>query len=367
MKKIFSTKVVFLYLLIAILCSCNSNQYEDIFNGTIHYIADEDVVTKNIVSKHVSLDGDQTGMIATYDSLLVCYEPDYPRHFLKVFNVDTGEDFGYFCPKGHGPKEFAGMNPIYQFFKKGEDVVTLFDGDLKSWAFLNLTKSIKSGETVYDTIFSRSSNNSLFFFYTPNNNIINVISAEYTNVYESTTPYCEIYNIYNNNEVKKIPIYKVPSVTNKSAVEPVGRFFNTWDALKPDGTKLVQAMSYLPQLNIIDTNTGEVKAYRINDDADYSLLQTEMNDLKRYYLSVQADDNYIYAAYWGKELWDGSLDTPMPIFDQIHVFDWNGNLLYKLKTDHSYFVIWLDTVRNRLYTRNWDTDEIYFLDLNELK
>ena len=67
-----------------------------------------------------------------------------------------------------------------------------------------------------------------------------------------------------------------------------------------------------------------------------------------------------------KELWGGASGEPMPKFDQIHVLDWEGNLLYKLKTDQSFFIIWLDMVRNRLYTRDWGTDEIYYLDLNEL-
>ena len=45
------------------------------------------------------------------------------------------------------------------------------------------------------------------------------------------------------------------------------------------------------------------------------------------------------------------------------MFDWNGKLLYKLITDQSYFCVWLDSVRNRLYTLNMDTEEVYYLDL----
>lgn len=42
-------------------------------------------------------------------------------------------------------------------------------------------------------------------------------------------------------------------------------------------------------------------------------------------------------------------------------------MLYELKTDRVFFRIALEPVRNRLYTTNLDTDEVYYIDLNELK
>ena len=117
---------------------------------------------------------------------------------------------------------------------------------------------------------------------------------------------------------------------------------------------------------MIDTRTGQVIGYRIKGGPDYSLVQTTMSNLTEYYYNVQADDKYIYAVYWGKESWDGSLGASLPKFDMIHVFDWEGNLLYKLRPDQSFYITWLDTACNRLYTRDWNTDEIYYLDLNEL-
>jgi len=50
----------------------------------------------------------------------------------------------------------------------------------------------------------------------------------------------------------------------------------------------------------------------------------------------------------------------------IHVFNWNGEMPYELKTDRSFFRIARDPVRNRLYTGDLDTDEMYYIDLNEL-
>lgn len=353
--------------LFPVLFSCNGNQTDKkLFNGEIHYFDDKNVICKDVVSQHVPLDGIYTGMIAVYDSLLLCWDTKYPNYFINLFNIDTGKEIGYFCPKGQGPNEFSNTNPIYQFFKKGDDVMTLLDGDRQSLAFWNLTKSVQTGKTVYDTIIPNYKELGLFFFHLPDDALLNVISArgDY-DIHEATTPYCEKRSLDTSREIKKMSVYKLESVSNPSASKPVNRFFNTWDALKPDGTKLVQAMSYLPQLNIIDTSTGEVIGYRMKGGPDYSLLQTEMKDLTKYYLSVQADDKYIYASYWGKEASGNNPTQSMPKYEQIHVFDWNGNLLYKLNTDQSFFVIWLDTIRNRLYTCDWNTDEIYYLDLDK--
>lgn len=91
-----------------------------------------------------------------------------------------------------------------------------------------------------------------------------------------------------------------------------------------------------------------------------------MKNLKRYYTSIQSDNQYIYATYLGERSWAGKQGTALPKFDEIHVFDWNGNLLYKFKTDRSFFIIWLDSVRHRLYSRYWNTDEIYYIELKDL-
>lgn len=52
---------------------------------------------------------------------------------------------------------------------------------------------------------------------------------------------------------------------------------------------------------------------------------------------VQADDNYIYATYWGDKQWDTSLGTKCPFIHIIHVFNWAGEMLYEIKTDRVFF------------------------------
>jgi hypothetical protein len=80
---------------------------------------------------------------------------------------------------------------------------------------------------------------------------------------------------------------------------------------------------------------------------------------------VHADDNFIYATYWWKEQWVDRRGIDMPLLNTIHVYDWNRKLLYELITDRPFFrSIWLDQIRNRLYTIDVNTDEVYYLDLS---
>lgn len=122
----------------------------------------------------------------------------------------------------------------------------------------------------------------------------------------------------------------------------------------------------VPQINIIDTKTGKIASYRISNVSRVSLFDSNRDDGYIYYNSVQADDHYIYATYWGDKQWDASSGTKCPFINIIHVFNWNGEMIYEMNTDRVFFRIALDPIRNRLYTSDLDTDEMYYIDLNEL-
>ena len=78
-------------VVLGVFVCCSTKDNDDVFNGEIRYIDDSGVITKNVESKPVPLDEGYmgTGMIAVYDSLLVCWNPGFPDHFFDVFNADT--------------------------------------------------------------------------------------------------------------------------------------------------------------------------------------------------------------------------------------------------------------------------------------
>ncbi|MFR1240008.1 MAG: hypothetical protein ACLSDJ_02260 [Butyricimonas faecihominis] len=360
-------KIITPIVVFSIFIYCGRKEDNHNFNGKILYFDDSCVITKNVESKSVPLNGAIMSMIAVYDSLLVCWNPNHPDHFFDIFNVDTGEKIGSFCGKGRGFTESISVNCVNQFFKKGDDLMTLLYGSNEGKLFFwNISQSVKKGITVYDTIVPYKNNSISFQFYQSEDTLLIYKASEEVSRTQVTMPFYEKRTIYTNDLIRKFPIYKGDSIENSRVSHPVGTFYYTWDVMKPDGTKIVQVMWQLPQINMIDTQTGDILGYRMKNGPDYSLLKTDMESMNIYYMNVHADDHYIYATYWGKEPWVDRIGVKMPFFNTIHVFDWNGKLCYRLITDQSYLRVWSDSIRNRLYTMNMETEEVFYLDLDEL-
>lgn len=317
------------------------------------------------------MEGNNHGLIAVYDSLLICWNPKLPNHFFNIFNLETGKEIGSFIPKGQGPQEVVSVNCIFQFLTKGNDITTLLNDPYENKSLIwNISQSIRKGETMLDTImpFTRkgeNQNRSYNFLFTLSENTLFAYSqSDFLSEHEVTTPLYEKRNLYTDELLQEYPIYKKKSVSN-TKISP-NFFFYSWDAIKPDGSKIVQAMSKLPQINIIDIQTGDITSYRLPESPNFSFIEKSTPLKNEYYNCVQADDRFIYATYWGKEQWGTDIDDKIPDFHTIHVFDWKGKLVYELQTDRIFFRIWLDPIKNRLYTQNHDTDEVYYIDLNEL-
>jgi len=143
-RRVFVCVVTILLGVSCILVCCSTKGNDDVFNGEIRYVDDSGVITKNVESNPVPLDEGYMGMgmIAVYDSLLVCWNTEFPDHFFDVFNVDTGEKLGSFCGKGRGHEESISVGCVYQFFKKGDDIMTLLYASNEGKLFFLEYKSI---------------------------------------------------------------------------------------------------------------------------------------------------------------------------------------------------------------------------------
>ena len=364
--KIFD--IIIITFIISLLVGCKRDKDSYYFNGEIQYFDDSQKMVKNVTSKSVSLDGIPTGMIAVYDSILICWSSEYSGRFFYIINLDSGKEIGFFCEKGRGPKETISVNPIYQLFLKENELCTYLWAYNESRLFLwNINQSIEKGMTVYDTIISYDKNRYRFLFYQPEDALFVNRPSDFLNREEVTTPFYEKRTINSKEVIQDYRIYKKP-LLRSSDVAKLERSFYTWDVIKPDGTKIAQAMRHLPQINILDTHTGDIVGFRMRNSPDFSFLD-KVADIKwrdEYYINIHADNNYIYATYWGKEPWSGRIDDGFPFVNIIHIFDWNGKQLYELVTDRSFFHVWVDQIRNRLYTIDMNNDDVYYIDLNEL-
>jgi len=165
------------------------------------------------------------------------------------------------------------------------------------------------------------------------------------NDYTPTLPFLEKKVVSKNEIVEKYLVFKDSIESNDKNVYS-DKFFRTFDCLKPDKQKVAQVMPRLFQINIIDLNTQEITGYRMRGSPDFSIFKSDMSDSRYYYTRVQADDQYIYALFVGDKISDKESFSKV---DEVHVFDWNGNFVKKLRLSNSIREMSLNIKNNRLY------------------
>lgn len=346
-------------------------QYSDstYFNGDIYSIDKRMKKVKNVVLTPVPLDGTNFGGIAVYDSLMFFWNTKLPDRFFNAFNLDTGKEIGTFLNKGQGPDEIIAISTIYQFFEEENELKTLlFAANEKKIFKWNISQSIEQNTTVIDTIIpyscSTENNGACYnYIFRKNDNVLFThVQSMTLNDEEASLPFYQKRTLYSDKLLKEYLVYK-KSIKNEEASIIPEAFFGSNDAFKPDGSQIAQAMTRLHQINILNTETGEIIGYRMEGSPDFSIFKKKKKIINFNYVRVQADNDYIYASYWGKETWG---QKEIPFINTIHVFDWNGRWIQELITDHPVHEMCLDRVRNRLYTTNADTDEVFYLELDGL-
>lgn len=366
-------KLIPFFILLFFFSACDDrNKDADYLNGEIVYINKDSVKIKDITSKAIHIENCGYGMFSVYDSLMLFWNNKFPSHFFCIYNIDTEEEVGYFCNKGKGHNEFFSVGSIFQIFKINNDLkTTICDDNNQKIFFWNISQSVFKKITVYDTIIpydNLSLGKNLVvdnLFYQPDDTFLAKINSLYFIEGDTPLPYYKQWSL-SNGVINDYHVYKKIETDDNDSDFSLEDRVSSVDAVKPDGSKIVQAMRLVPQINIIDTKTGKMAFYRISDVSRASLFDSKRDDERVYYNSVQADDHYIYATYWGDKQWDASLGTKCPFINTIHVFNWDGQMLYEMKTDRVFFRIALDPIRNRLYTSDLDTDEMYYIDLNDL-
>lgn len=362
-------KICFIYIaLLFILISCSNESIDDkIFNGTIVPIVDKSTEIQKIKLDHIPLYGANYGYIAAHDSLMLFMNPKLGSHFFNIFHLYNGDDFGEFVNKGIGKDEFISVAPVYQLFKENGDIKTLlFAPNEEKLLFWNITHSLSMDTTIIDKNIScpwRTVNNGICYdkiFYISDTLYMKVPSFPIGDD-DATLPYYKCYDLTTDSLIGAYHIYK-QSVKNGDGYIIPESFYASHDAIKPDGSKIVQAMVNLPQLNILNLKTGDVVGYRFDGFEGYSIFKTN-SKIKSYFIRIHVDNNYIYTVYWGKDKWG---IKEIPYVNTIYIFDWHGNLVKKLETDLDIDNIYVNTTNNRLYVTRPKDDDVYSIDLTSV-
>ncbi|MDR2423651.1 MAG: hypothetical protein LBD59_02865 [Prevotellaceae bacterium] len=365
---------IFYILAIFAAVSCTQKVTDsEIFNGEIKIIDDTVKSIVEMQGKEIILDGITYGIPAVYDSLLFFHIDNLPDAFYIVFNLKTGKELGYFCPKGQGPGEVRYIFPINHLYREN-GYLKAFLASPYNFIYVewNISKSIETGKTVWDFIPYdwRKKHDSEF----PYSHIMRLNDKKFVGRVQplclnpdefctlSTAPSFEKCDIYDDTLIKKYPIYKKTLKREDS-----NRLFSAFPCVSPDGNKIVQFMTYLWQINTINIETGEIVGYRKRNTPDYLYLNNFMESSQKrplYFIGdAVSNDKYIFVTNMNGKTIEEYNDDYI-----VHVFDWKCNVVKKLKIskERKFGCIFLDKVNNLLYTFSWVTEKIFCYDLNSV-
>lgn len=358
--------ILFTYVL---LISCNQLDYDKkYFAGNIYLVTDT-IKTKNLIGKEIEIEGVYHGQINVYDSLLFYYPYQTTKHFFEIYNLKNDSLLGNFCMRGGGPNETIGVAYICSFYMdKGSLKTLLYAANERRLIEWNISKSLKLQTTINDTIIAYDwevDNHTAIYnqiFRLDDSTIFVEMPQKKIrwNDKNVSLPAYEKRTIYTNEKIHSYPIFI--DTPESEGTEFISReeFLSTSSHTKPDSKKAVQSVRYLQQINIINLETGEVKGFRIKGTPDFSIFEKEITNVKKNYTNIETTNDYIYALYRGARM-DESGDD---IQSELHVFDWNGNLIHKYNLGEVVNQITLDPVNMILYGRNGSTEKIFHYDLN---
>jgi hypothetical protein len=339
--------------MIVVVFSCKKES--SIFKGEVFIVDEPDIDT--LIGSKVEIDGLYTGSIFAYDSLMFFLSEKYHSAFGcdgLVFNIETGKQITSIVKLGRGPEEFVTacfslqydiVNKVigvwfYDYSKRKNVLVDLTDN---SWEkIINLSGLEHERDAPAMRIFVL--NDSLIMIYNQGEEL-------YTSENWLSPPSYYIFNYITNKTVASYEFFN--GFKYNTEISPPA-CLNSSDRLKIDRTKLVMAMRYTRQINILDIESGKITGYKVKNSPELDIVREGgQSNLKTFYWRVDVDDDLIYAM----------------INRTVDVYGWDGSFKRRLKFDKRRPIdIALDPVNKYLYMIALENDDekIYRYDVNYL-
>ncbi len=355
-----SSLIVLLSSIMELSCTSEKN-----FQGELEYFEDHADETE-LQSHPIRLSNTFTPLVNIVDSKALCFNVTRGDFAFEIVDIRKGQILGDFCPIGHGHNEFLSLLPIQQIYQVGDEWKTmLFAPNESRMVTWNITESIKKQQTVYEHVVPYSWKDKSPVSYSKQVVISDDTLLLYTPSVSTfpndmvTDPIYQTRTLGTNEPIREIRVFAHCIDGKDSKVLPE----NLLDAsfsLKPDRKKFVEAMNWLPQINIVDISSGRVSGFRMKNTQDEDVFETDMDCALFCYKRVVSDDRYIYALWSGCARNELSADIA---FDMVHVFDWNGKLVRKLKLDCPVSDLVMDFHDGSLYGWNMEEQILYKYDM----
>ena len=358
--------IIYILLIFVLFHSCARGP-EVFFKCEMQELNEKARVEK-IMLKEVEGTGINTMSDVVKDSIALSLEPT-GGYLFSISNVMTGKFLGQFCKQGKSAQEILSAIPVKEIYESdGEDkacVYSYMDSKVCIW---NITKSLDAGKDVYDKVVTLKGEGNYEFlalkscYYLGDGKILACNSNQNPESDELLdVPVYEIYDMSNGEQkvVLEGMFEKIEELPVRNTLFSPKEYFSGVDCISPDRSRLVYAMSYFPCFFIFDINSGATEGFRFTGCPSFSPERKIW-----YFTSVQSDENFIYALYYGKEI-DYSDYDACP--DILYVFDWSGNVRCKFLLDRHFTDLSVDTDSGKLYFTHRMMSRMYYVDLESFK
>lgn len=320
------------FILVLCISSCiNRVSEKDFFHAEIQTVSAEQHGTLNLDECIIS--GESIDYSFMCDSLLISMDRGQSEYIFHISDFESDSLIASFCRRGRAGNEMMDCTPIYETYRNDAgdvcaDLLAYHTGRLFVW---NITQSLQQNKDCYDGIYSMINDTTflplLSMYRLDGNRIIakntkhvsGRIDSEEAQVYE-------IYDIRKQTSVTTHDIYRPVSFRTSNRVYLPQEFIGTVECIRPDKKQLAFCMAYMPVYGILDIETGNVNVFKIDGLKKFSPKMRTWN-----FCDAYADDNYIYALYFGEDIGNGRnvKEKPCTLF----VMDWNGNLKLQCQLD----------------------------------
>lgn len=346
LKKCFT--LVWLTVFSAVLVCCGSSD-ENIFDAPVHKAKAEKTCTMSGIS--VELNGDNPNGICgifVSDSVLLLRGTVKGSPFMvHAYSLNDGSPLGAYIAKGRGPNEL--LIPLFKELIDESKLLYIFDLNLGASYSFDYLKSIETHNTVLSELLKLPGRPLYAFPMRRSHVVIIPESDDYS---------LEILD-ESGHRIKKLSLY--PNVSGEQYFDRL----SSACALNQKNSKLAMAMCSSPQVNFMDLENGDKITCAISDEYKKwrDMLNASDENRRFYYMSSAQSSEYFMSLYVGGVSlmdWIKGGDAP-----HLHIFDWDGNLLFDISLKESLKSIIFDGSSKVLYGVDAN-DNIYRYDMSEL-
>lgn len=315
--------------------------------------------TKELIGEKIPIDELIPSGIIILDTFFVVFNRKEEK-MLKIYSAKTYQLLDTFLSKGRGPEEMQILGTEGRGFCE--------NGDSKLWikafpnyiGLLNINKSLKADQPVYDQMFN--------FFKDRKSNILYTSNAIY-NIGDSTflltkdperssaskqnpNPFYVKYN-YSTNRFSDT-LY----LSNYHQVKELLPIKSGDQCIRPDFKKTIKAYTYINQILISNIETK--KQLWLTKLGYLPTIEEMSIDKEQYHVGTCCTQDFFLVSCARR--YDNKGNIPKRYLE---VYDWDGNLLWHLDIKQAVWYPYIDEVNGYLYSVNED-DEIWRYDIQDI-